>query len=150
MKGFKSFYLWALNAKLYMGLYFMAIAILVSAINFCLGSDSLGFFTLLQIMGVSIFTALAQVFILPDSTDFSKRIIFPRSLIWLILSGGVIGAVAHFGNWFYDLPNMISWVFAAVMVIGCSMMLIAFQFEQQRDTKALNESLNNFKNKLQD
>lgn len=147
MKKMKELYLWAMNAKLFMGIYFAAIVLLSGILLACFGKESISIIVLLEIMVVSVFIALTQVFLLPDSTDFMRGIFFIRSLVWLILSGSVIFVIAHFGGWFAGLPIWSSFALALAMVAGCIAMLIGLRLEQESDTVHLNHDLEIYKQK---
>jgi len=141
MKGFKLLYLWVMNTKLFMGLYFVAIIFLTCILMLCFGRNSIGFFPILEMLLVAIFAAVTQVCILPDSISFLRGIFFLRSVAWLILVGVMTGCVAQFGNWFADLPGWCPWVLSLFMVAGCIAMLVGFRFEQESDTIRLNSDL---------
>lgn len=145
MKRYKQFYVWAMNAKLFMGIYFAAITFFSSILLLCFGGKTISLLALLEILGVSMFVAVAQTLLLPDSTDFMRGIFFFRSIVWLILSGAVIGAVAHLGGWFANLPLWCPWVLALAMMIGCVATLVGIRWEQERDTVHLNEALEKYK-----
>jgi len=145
MKNFKQFYLWAMNAKLFMGIYFAALTLLTGLLLVCFGGKSIELLSLLEILGVSIFSAMAQVLLLPDSIDFMRGIFFDRSVIWLVLVGAVTGIAASFGGWFTGFPAWCAWVLAFAMVIGCIAMLAGLRFEQERDTIHLNKDLKTYK-----
>lgn len=147
MKSFKRFYLWAMNAKLFMGIYFAALTFLTGFMLICFGEKAIGILPLAEIFCISIFSAVTQVLFLPDSIDFMKGIFFGRSIMWLILVGVATGCAAHFGGWFGMLPVWCAWVLALMMMAGCIAMLVGLRFEQERDTVHLNEDLNAYINR---
>lgn len=144
MKEFKRFYVWGLNAKLYMGIYFTAIVFVGGLLTFLFGGEAFRLVTLLQMLIVSIIIALAQVFLLPDSADFSHRLFFGRSVCWLAICAVLVTAAALLCGWFAGLPAWCPWLMGTFMLIGCAAMLVGFRFEQQADTLRLNESLSHY------
>ncbi len=145
MTNFKNFYVWMANTKMYMGLYFMGMTFVVGFIKFLLGYTSMDLIILIQILGVSIFTAVTQVALLPNSTNFSKKILFPKSIFWLLLIFIIVATSSYFGNWF-NLTNIWASIsFALLWLLGCLLMLVTFHFEQERDSLMLNESLERYK-----
>ncbi len=145
MSNFKNFYVWMANTKMYMGLYFMGMTFIVGFIKFLLGDINIEFTILLQIFAVSIFTAITQVALLPNSTNFSEKILFPKSIFWLLLTFIIVILASYFGNWF-NLSNIwASIAFALLWSLGCLLMLITFHFEQERDSLILNSNLERYK-----
>lgn len=147
MKKYKQFYVWTMNAKLFMGIYYSAIVFLTGVLLACFGEYSMKLLTLVEMLGVAMFVALMQVALLPDSTDFMKGIFCVRSLIWLVLSGVAVGFIAQIGAWFAGLPTWCPWVLALVMMVGCVASLIGLRWEQEQDTVHLNSDLENYKQK---
>lgn len=144
MKGFQTFYLWGMHAKFFMGLYFAAMVFLAGILVAVYGGDSLPLMTLLQMFLVSIVLAFSQVLILPARVDFSRGILFGRSLLWLALGTVCVVAVALLGGWFAGLPSWCPWLMGGFMLFGCAAMLVGIKFEQNADTIRLNDQLKNY------
>ena len=147
MNAFKKFYVWGMNAKFYMGLYFSAMVFLGGLIVWGFGGDSLGIFTLLQMLLLCMGIAVVQAAMLPDSTDFSRGILFGRSLCWLLLSAAATVGTAILGGWFAGLPGWCSWLMGGFIFLGLAATLIGLKFEQEADTLRLNDSLQRFQQK---
>lgn len=147
MKEFKRFYLWGMNMKFFMGLYFTAMIFLAGILTLCYGGDSLTLMTLLQMFAVSLVIAVLQVTLLPDSTSYFKGILMKRSVALLVVSAVLTGLCAHFGGWFAGLPVWCPWLMAAFMVFGIVCMLIGLRFEQEADTVRLNDDLKAYQEK---
>lgn len=145
MKKYKQFYVWAMSAKLFMGIYYVAIVFLAGIMLACFGEKAIRLIALLEMLGVAMFIALAQAIILPDSTDFSKGIFFARSVLWLVMSGAAVGFIAQVGGWLEALPLWCPWLLAAIMIIGCVAALIGLRWEQEQDTVHLNSDLESYK-----
>lgn len=144
MKGFSAFYLWGMHAKFFMGLYFAAMVFLSGILVAVYGGDSLRLSTLLQMFLVSIVIAFTQVLILPVGVDFSRGILFGRSILWLVFSTACVIAVSLFGGWFTGLPAWCPWLLGIFMLFGCSAMLLGLKFEQNADTLRLNDMLSKY------
>ncbi len=144
MNSFKKFFVWGMNAKFYMGLYFTALVFLVGLMTWFLGGETLKITTLLQMILSSMVIALVQVLVLPDSVDFSKSIFFGRSVGWLLFATACITITALLGDWFAGLPTWCPWLLGGLMLVGSGCMLVGLKFEQEADTLRLNSSLIKF------
>jgi hypothetical protein len=145
MGDFKRFYIWGMNAKLYMGIYFAAIVFLSGALIAVFGGSSIPLLTLLQMLLVSFVIALVQVWVLPISTDLSKGVFFGRSIAWLLFSAALVATTARAFHWFALLPFWCPWLLGLLMFLGCLAMLVGLKFEQDADTVRLNDSLQKYK-----
>ena len=144
MKGFQSFYLWGMHAKFFMGLYFAAMVFLSGILVAVYGGDSLALLTLLEMFLLSVVIAFTQVLILPAGVDFSRGILFGRSLLWLLFSTICVIAASMLGSWFSGLPSWCPWLLGLFMLLGCSAMLVGLKFEQNADTVRLNDLLKKY------
>ncbi|MEA4816781.1 MAG: hypothetical protein VB120_08020 [Lachnospiraceae bacterium] len=148
MKGFKKFYIWAFNAKLFMGIYFVALVFLVSLVLVLTGKYEIELLSLFQMLILSMLIAILQCLILDDKTDYARGIFFMRSVIWVLICVLItVGASFVFG-WFAGLPSWCPFALGGVMLLGFTAMLIGFKFEQDLDTKGLNEDLDRYKKNL--
>lgn len=144
MKEFQKFYVWGLNTKQYMGLYFSAIVFFAGIVTALYGGNSLRLTTLLQILLTSFAAAVLQSCLLPDSTDFSKKTFFGRSIFWMLSSSALVLVVSLVGGWFADLPAWCPWLLALFMLGGFTAMLWGIKLEQNADTLRLNDSLKRY------
>lgn len=147
MKEFQKFYLWGMNTKFYMGLYFSAMVFLGGLLVVLFGGDSLRIITLLQMLLLSFAIALVQVWVLPDSVDFSRGILFGRSICWLLFSAAAVAAVSAFGGWFQGLPSWCPLLMGGFMLFGGGAMLVGLKLEQEADTVHLNAALEEYQKK---
>lgn len=145
MNAFKRFYFWAMNAKLTMGVFYVAIVFVIGVLSASYGIASIGLLTLLEVLIVSMVIGFSQALLLPDTTDYSRGILFLRSAIWIALSVALTTVCSALLNWFAGLPNWCPWVLAGFMLFGCPAMLLGKQFEQNADTIRLNEGLRAYK-----
>lgn len=141
MKAFKRFYVWGMNAKFFMGIYFTAFVFFSGIVTAIYGGTTLELMTLLQMLLASVVIGFSQAFILPDGIDYSKGILFTRSVCWLVLAGAVTVLCAVTCGWFAGLPGWCPLLLGVLMVAGCACMLIGMKLEQDADTVRLNEAL---------
>lgn len=147
MNAFKKFYVWALNAKLFMAIYFVAIVFLSGLIIALTGGDAIRLIMLVEILIVSMAVAVLQCVLLDDKTDYSRGILFGRSVLWLALSVLITVIAALALRWFSGLPLWCPYALGGFMLFGCGAMLVGLKFEQDADTVRLNADLAAFKEK---
>ena len=147
MNSFKKFYVLGMNAKLYMGVYFSAITLIVAFVSFLYGSTTISSLTLLEAIIVSLIIGFAQELMLGRKTDFTKQIFFGKSVLWLAISVVLTFGSSVLFNWFENLPFWCDILFGVFMLIGYSFMLLGLKFEQEMDTIKLNSDLQKFQSK---
>ena len=145
MKWFRGLYVWAMNMKLFMALYFIMMVFVVGVVTLFTGGDSIRLLTLLELLAASMFVALLQQLLLSDSADYSHGVLFGRSLLWLALSVGLSVVGALLLGWFNGEPWWCVPVFGAFIAMALLMTLTGLKFEQDADTLRLNEGLNRYK-----
>lgn len=144
MKEFKKFFVWGMNVKFYMGIYFAATVFIIGIVLAITGRDSIGLLTLLQILLADMVIAFLQVWLLDEQTDYSRSIFFGRSVLWLAIAVGlIVGASVLFG-WFGGLPTWCNLLLGVFMLIGLSATLFGLKFEQEQDTIKLNSNLQRY------
>lgn len=144
MKEFKKFYVWGMNAKFYMALYFAATVFLIGIILAITGRSSIDLLTLVQILLVDMVIAFLQVWILDEQTDYSRSIFFIRSILWLAISVGLTVGVSVFFGWFHGLPAWCNLLLGIFMLFGFSATLFGLKFEQEQETIKLNRKLQTY------
>jgi len=144
MNQFQRFYLWAMHAKFFMGLYFTVLVFLGGLLTAAFGGDALLLVTLLQMLLASVVIAFVQVWLLPAGVDFSRGIFSLRAVIWLVFSFFCVALTAQLGGWFATLPAFCPWAMGCFMLFACAAMLFGLKFEQDADTLRLNEQLKKF------
>ena len=144
MKWFRSLYVWAMNAKLFMALYFIVLVFAMAVVTLLTGGDSIKLLTLLEMLMTCAVVGFLQAFLLNDSADYSRGVLFGRSILWLLLSGAaVLGAALLFG-W---LAGSSAWALAAFtlfFMLTLMFALMGLKFEQDADTRRLNSDLKRF------
>lgn len=136
MAKFKNFYVWAMNAKFYMGLYCTATVFIIGIVLAIAGNDSIGLLTLVQILLVDIVIAFLQVWLLDAYTDYRRSIFFGRSVLWIAVSVILtVGGSVLFG-WFGELSAWCNLILGVFIFLGFSATLLGLKFKQaQDDTK---------------
>lgn len=145
MKEFKKFYVFGMNAKFYMGLYFTAILFLTGIISVFMGADSISFLSLIEMLLVAMVIGFAQEGLLGNKYDYTKTIFFFRSILWLIGSALLTMIASFVCDWFEELPRICNLILGGFMVIGLIATLMGLRFEQEMATTKLNDDLENYK-----
>ena len=140
-KYYKRFYLFMLNAKCYMGIYFAGVVFVVGLVVFLSGGDSLSLLSLLQMLLVCLVLGL-----LGERADYAHGLFFGRSVLFLILATLLCGGSAWLFGWFGGLAGWCVPLFSAFMLAGFIAMLAGEKWEQERDSQLLDRSLREWKN----
>ena len=146
MSEFKKFYVFAMNAKFYMAIYFVATLFIVSIVTLIFGGESVSILTLFEMLFVNMVSGFLQAIMLKEGTDYSKGIFFGRSILWLIISVGITTLTAVLFGWFKGYPSYCILIFILFMLFGFCTMLYGLKFEQDADTVHLNSQLDQYKN----
>ena len=148
MKLFKKIYLWSLNTKLYMGIYFVTVVVILSAMTLWQQQTTLEIMTLIEGLILSIIIAFLQTAILREWVDYGRGIYFIRSVSWLLLSVFFTLIISVWGDWFSSTIGMMGYfILATVMFFALTCVLIGLKWGQDLDTKRLNVALEAYKNK---
>lgn len=147
MRWFRKMYVWAMNAKLFMALYFIVMVFALGIVVLLSGGDSVRLLTLLEMLLVCAVIAALQALWLSDGTDYSHGVFFGRSVLWIGVSTGLaLGCALVFG-WFAGYAAWSFAVFAALMLLTLPLTLVGIKFEQEADTIRLNGELKRFQNR---
>ena len=145
-KYYKRFYLFMLNAKCYMGIYFAGVVFVVGLVVFLSGGDSLSLLSLLQMLLVCLVLGLLEEGLLGERADYAHGLFFGRSVLFLILATLLCGGSAWLFGWFGGLASWCVPLFSAFMLAGFIAMLAGEKWEQERDSQMLDRSLREWKN----
>lgn len=145
MKWFRKMYVWAMNVKMFMALYFIVMTFALAAVTLLFGGDSLRMLTMLEMLLTSAAVAGLQAWLLSDSADYSRGVFFSRSVLWLGLSVLLATGAALALGWFAGYPAWSLAVFAGFVLLALVLTLAGLKFEQDADTQRLNEDLDRFK-----
>ena len=147
MKWFRGFYVWAMNAKLFMALYFIVLVFGLGVITLLTGGDSVKLLTLLEMLLTGAAVAVLQVLLLSDSADYSRGVLYGRSILWLLLSGGIVLGAALLFGWLAGSSVWVAVAFALFFMLMLMFALMGLKFEQDADTQRLNSDLKRFQEK---
>ncbi len=147
MKWFRGLYVWAMNAKLFMALYFIVLVFGMAVITLLTGGDSIKLLTLLEMLLTCAVVAFLQALLLSDSADYSRGVLFGRSILWLLLSGGIVLGAALLFGWLAGSSVWVAVAFAMFFMLMLMFALMGLKFEQDADTKRLNSDLKRFQEK---
>lgn len=142
---YKRFYLFMLNAKCYMGIYFAGVVFVVGLVVFLSGGDSLSLLSLLQMLLVCLVLGLLEEGLLGDKADYTHGLFFGRSVFFLTLATLLCGGAAWLFGWFGGLAGWCVPLFSAFMLAGFIAMLAGEKWEQERDSRLLGRSLRDWK-----
>lgn len=141
MKTFKRFYIWGMDTKRDMGVYFSALVFLCGLVAACFGQTSLRLLVLLEMLLLSFAIAALQSFLLPEGTDYTRGLFFGRALLWAGGSALAIFAASLAGGWLAAGGALSCVLLGAFMFVGLFMMLVGERFKQEVETVQLNEAL---------
>ena len=141
MTGFKKFYLWGMNTKLFMGIYFAAIVFVCGFILALTGQVTIRLIVLLEMFILSFGVAILQAVLVPDTTDFSGGIFAARAMLWALASALLTFAASACLGWLDPLGLIADVALGVLMLAGFLCMLVGQRFEQERDTERLNAAL---------
>ena len=147
MKFFRKLYVWSMNLKLFLSLYFMALIGLTAALEALTGGSALPLWMLVEALGASIVIAAMQNVLLNDTADYTHGVFFGRSVLWLLLSGAVIVATALLFGWFTGKPEWCLIALTLLMLAALTATLVGLKFEQDADTVRLNDDLHRYQEK---
>ena len=147
LREFKNLYVWAMNAKLLMAMYFLSLVFLTAFIVFFQDVFVIRIQHLFQMLFLSALIAMTQVIFVDQYLDLSKRLLCTRSVIWLLFSGAVSFLTSKAFLWFPQAPTWGPILLAAFMMLVLALMLLGNRWEQEADTLRLNRNLDHFKTK---
>ena len=147
MRAFKNFYVWALNAKLLMAMYFLSLVFLTAIIIFFQDVFVIRILHLFQMLFLSIVIAMTQVVFVDQYLTLSQSFLYQRSAVWLFFSGLMTFLTAKAFLWFPLTPTLGPALLACSMVLVLALMLLGNRWEQEADTLRLNRNLDHFKTK---
>lgn len=138
---FAFFYLWSTKAKYTMGIFFCFYVLVYLFFGLVAVPQPilLDFWTCVEMMFACFFIGVAQQLILP--VEKLSRL---RSLLWMLVSGGITLAFSLVFRWFNGFPLWCPLVFTAMFLIGMGAMLISYYLELSYETRKLNHQLEQF------
>ncbi|MDD3428867.1 MAG: hypothetical protein PHG02_02530 [Oscillospiraceae bacterium] len=147
MKNFLRFYKWALDVKLDMAIYTIALIFIKCLAEAFCGVYTVNSLTLLQMLLVGFALAFIQHGFFPADKDFTPAQLRGRTIGWAIASNIVAISCAVLLNWFSGFAPWVACVLVFALQAALAAMWVGIHIAGRVDTKQLNQSLQNFKNK---
>ncbi|MCI9310416.1 MAG: hypothetical protein HFF51_04770 [Lawsonibacter sp.] len=144
MEQFNRFYLWGVNTKYRMGLYFSAAVFFKGLVNALLGLWTVDTLILLEMLLACFAFACLESAIFPHGKEWPKEGQGRRVLLWAALANIIFIGCGWALDWFPGIPLWGALVL--VLFLECSLggMWYALRLKEQRDTAALNQGLRRF------
>lgn len=144
MEQFNRFYLWGVETKYRMGLYFSAAVFCKGLTGALLGRWSVETLTLLEMLLACFAFACAETALFPPGREQTregqkKRIALWAALANLLFAGGGWGL-----GWFPGVPVWGGLLLLLFLEWGLCAMWYALRLKERRDTAALNQGLRRF------
>lgn len=139
---FTRFYLWMIEAKVIMGLFFVYFVFMYLLLGLISSGPVVGldFFTAVQMVFACFFIGLEQQLLLPGD-KISKT----RGMLWVLLGTLTALVFSLVFRWFAAFPLWCWVVFLFFACIGMGAMLYRNQLKLKRETWRLNQQLEQFK-----
>ena len=144
MKWFRATYLWAMNAKLYMALYFIVMLFALGIASALSGVFTVPLLTLVEMLLTCALVAALQRLLLDDRVDYARGVFIGRTALWLVLSTLLALGAALLFRWFAGFPGWVVAVFGAFWMLALGLVLLGLRFEQEADTEHLNADLHRY------
>lgn len=147
MEQFNRFYLWGAETKARMGLYTVAVVFFKGLADTLAGRFSVDYLILLEMLAASFAFACIESAIFPPGRGWEEESRGRRIALWAASANGIyIGCALVFG-WFSGLSTL--WCAALVVILELALagMVYVIRLTAERDTRQLNEKLEQFQTK---
>ena len=142
MEQFNRFYLWGVNAKYRMGLYFAAAVSFKGLVNVLLGSWTVETLILLEMLLACFAFACLETAIFPSGKNMLSE--GKRIVLWAALANVIFIGCGWMLRWFPGIPLWGALVLVLFLESSLGGMWSALRMKAQRDTAALNPGLRRF------
>ena len=144
MEQFNRFYLWGVNTKYRMGLYFSAAVFFKGLVNALLGLWTVDTLILLEMLLACFAFACLESAIFPHGKEWPKEGQGKRVLLWAALANLIFAGCGWALCWFPGIPLWGALVLLLILEYCLAAMWYALRLKEQRDTAALNQGLRRF------
>ena len=136
MKDFNRFYLWGVNTKYSMGLYFSAAVFVKGLVNVLMENWTIDVIILLEMLLACFAFACLESALFP----YGKNLLAEKKRVaaWAVLANVIFIGCGWGLRWFPGLPL---W---GGLLCGLGAMWYALYLNEKRDTAALNQGLHRF------
>ena len=142
MEQFNRFYLWGVNAKYRMGLYFAAAVSFKGLVNVLLGSWTVETLILLEMLLACFAFACLETAIFPSGKSMLSE--GKRIVLWAALANVIFIGCGWMLRWFPGIPLWGALVLVLFLESSLWGMWYALWLKEKRDTAALNQGLRRF------
>lgn len=142
MEYFNRFYLWGVNTKYRMGLYFSAAVFFKGLVNALLGSRTVEILTLLEMLLACFAFACLETALFPAGQNMLSQ--GKRIAVWAILANAVFVGCAWGLHWFPGLPLWGGLLLVLFLECALGAMWYALWLKERLDTAVLNQGLRRF------
>ena len=142
MEYFNRFYLWGVNTKYRMGLYFAAAVSFKGLVNVLLGSWTVETLILLEMLLACFAFACLEIAIFPSGKNILSE--GKRIALWAVLANVIFIGCGWMLRWFPGIPLWGALVLVLFLESSLGGMWYALYLKEKRDTAALNQSLRRF------
>ena len=142
MEPFNRFYLWGLNTKYRMGLYFAAAVSFKGLVNALLGLWMVDTLILLEMLLACFAFACLETAIFPHGKNLLAE--KKRVALWAVLANVIFLGCGWMLRWFPGIPLWGALVLVLFLESSLGGMRYALWLKEKRDTAALNQGLRRF------
>ena len=142
MEQFNRFYLWGLNTKYRMGLYFAAAVSFKGLVNALLGLWMVDTLILLEMLLACFAFACLETAIFPHGKNLLAE--KKRVALWAVLANVIFLGCGWMLRWFPGIPLWGALVLVLFLESSLGGMWYALWLKEKRDTAALNRGLRRF------
>ena len=144
MEQFNRFYLWGVETKYHMGLYFSAAVSFKGLVSVLMGGWTVEILTLLEMLLACFAFACLESAIFPHGKEWPKEGQGKRVLLWAALANLIFAGCGWALCWFPGIPLWGALVLLLILEYCLAAMWYALRLKEQRDTAALNQGLRRF------
>lgn len=142
MEYFNRFYLWGVNTKYRMGLYFSAAVFFKGLVNALLGNWTVESLILLEMLLACFAFACLETALFPAGKNMlSER---KRIAVWGVLANMIFIGCAWTLNWFPGIPVWGGLLLVLFLEWALAAMWYALRLKEKWETAALNQGLRRF------
>lgn len=144
MEYFNRFYLWGVDTKYRMGLYFSAAVFFKGLVNVLLGNWSVDVIILLEMLLSCFVFACLESAIFPYGKEWTDKRQSGRIALWAALANLIFIGCAWSLHWFPDIPIWGGLLLLLFLEWALAAMWYALRLKERRETAALNQGLRRF------
>ena len=136
---FSDFYVWAMDAKRTMGVYFAAYVFVYLFLGLFCGVAALPNLVALEMLLCAMAVGFAQAALVPQ-----EKVTPARCALWTGGSALLTTACALILGWFRGFPAWCAATFCIFLALGYAAMWLGLLLKARRETEALNRGLKNY------